>query len=336
MSAPASRLLVISCPIHGCEGRVRAVLTEPWTTEQQCPDCGAEFSVPSGERFGFEEMWVPVAALRLPTYEGEHVEVRLHRAFRIALVGRLDLFSSDALAKAWKTLPAPRRAVFDLTGATDLSPKGAAALLALCPPGEDDGRAAILIREGDAPQGQAFAGSPLVHGDAQAALLALGDVRAESRRPPAVTVRREEVVTAPLQPAKEGDRPAAGAPNEAKPVTQPRRRRLEVEDIGDVTVVNFVDRKILDEQNIQIIGEQLFSLVDQFGRTKILLSFGNVEFFSSAAHGIIITLNKKVQSAGGRLVLCNIDPGIYASFEIMKLVKFYYICRSEQEGLQAF
>ena len=43
---------------------------------------------------------------------------------------------------------------------------------------------------------------------------------------------------------------------------QPRRRRLEVEDIGDVTVVNFVDRKILDEQNIQVIGEQLFSLVD--------------------------------------------------------------------------
>jgi len=35
----------------------------------------------------------------------------------------------------------------------------------------------------------------------------------------------------------------------------PRRRRLEVEDIGDVTVVNFVDRRILDEQNIQVIGE---------------------------------------------------------------------------------
>ena len=29
---------------------------------------------------------------------------------------------------------------------------------------------------------------------------------------------------------------------------EPRKRRLEVEEIGDVTVVNFVDRKILDEQ----------------------------------------------------------------------------------------
>ena len=50
--------------------------------------------------------------------------------------------------------------------------------------------------------------------------------------------------------------------------TQPRRRRLEVEDIGDVTVVNFTDKKILDEQNIQVIGEQLFSLVDELGRKE--------------------------------------------------------------------
>src|SRR2546430_16938139 len=93
--------------------------------------------------------------------------------------------------------------------------------------------------------------------------------------------------------------------------TQPRRRRLEVEDIGDVTVVNFVDRKILDEQNIQIIGEQLFSLVDQEGMRKLLLNFGNVEYLSSAALGKLIPLNKKLQAAGGRPILGNIDPQIH-------------------------
>ena len=43
--------------------------------------------------------------------------------------------------------------------------------------------------------------------------------------------------------------------------SQPAVPPWELEQIGDVTVVNFVDRKILDEQNIQIIGEQLFGLV---------------------------------------------------------------------------
>src|SRR5580698_9537604 len=107
---------------------------------------------------------------------------------------------------------------------------------------------------------------------------------------------------------------------EFRPMTpQPRRRRLEVEDIGDITVVNFVDKKILDEQNIQVIGEQLFSLVDELGRRKVLLNFKNVEFLSSAALGKLITMNRKLQSAGGKLVLCEIDPQIYEVFEITKL-----------------
>ena len=118
--------------------------------------------------------------------------------------------------------------------------------------------------------------------------------------------------------------------------SQPRRRRLEVEDIGDVTVVNFTDKKILDEQNIQVIGEQLFSLVDEHGRKKVLLNFSNVEYMSSAALGKLITLNKKVQAAAGRLVLCNIDPQIYEVFEITKLNKLFNIQKEEQAALQAF
>jgi len=118
--------------------------------------------------------------------------------------------------------------------------------------------------------------------------------------------------------------------------SQPRRRRLEVEDIGDVTVVNFIDRKILDEQNIQIIGEQLFGLVDESGRRKLLLNFSNVEYLSSAALGKLITLNKKLQGVGGKLVLCQIDPQIYEVFEITKLDKFFTIVKEEQAALQSF
>jgi anti-sigma B factor antagonist len=118
--------------------------------------------------------------------------------------------------------------------------------------------------------------------------------------------------------------------------SQPRRRRLEVEDIGDVTVVNFTDRKILDEQNIQVIGEQLFSLVDEVGRRKLLLNFANVEYLSSAALAKLITLNKKLQQVGGRLILCNISDQIYEVFEITKLNKLFNIHREEQEALQAF
>ena len=118
--------------------------------------------------------------------------------------------------------------------------------------------------------------------------------------------------------------------------SQPHRRRLKVEDIGDVTVVNFTERKIIEEQNIQVIGEQLFELVDSDKCKKILLNFRNVDYLSSAALGKFITLHKKLEDEGGRLILCNIAPAIFEVFEITKLDKFFTIEQEEQMALQAF
>jgi anti-sigma B factor antagonist len=118
--------------------------------------------------------------------------------------------------------------------------------------------------------------------------------------------------------------------------TPSRRSRLEVEDNGEIAIVNFIDRKILDEQNIQKIGEDLFSLVDQYGRKKILLNFSKVEYLSSAALGKFISLNKKVQTAGGKLVMCNINEDIFEVFEITRLDRLFKIEKDEQSALQAF
>ena len=118
--------------------------------------------------------------------------------------------------------------------------------------------------------------------------------------------------------------------------SQPRRQRLVVEDIGDITVVNFVDKKILDEQNIQMIGDDLFRLVDDLGRRKVLLNFRNVEFMSSAALGKLITLHRKLQAVQGKLVLCKITKDILDVFKITKLDRILAIKNDEQEALQSF
>ena len=73
-------------------------------------------------------------------------------------------------------------------------------------------------------------------------------------------------------------------------------RRLQVSQVGDVTVVRFVDRKILDEANIQELGQELFQLIEEDHRKNLLLNFSSVEFLSSAALGKLITLDKKVKA----------------------------------------
>ena len=87
--------------------------------------------------------------------------------------------------------------------------------------------------------------------------------------------------------------------------------RIHIQEIGDVTVVTFRDRRIIDEPNIQKIGEELFRLVDVLNRRNILIDFSNINYLSSAAIGKLITLNKKIQAAGGKLVLCNLDPNVH-------------------------
>ena len=113
-------------------------------------------------------------------------------------------------------------------------------------------------------------------------------------------------------------------------------RRLDIEEIGDVTVAKFIDKKILDETNIQIVGNQLFGLTDEDGRTKIILDFANVEYLSSAALGKLITMDKKVKAAKGRLRLCNIRPDIYEVFAITKLNKLFDVCKNEEQALASF
>ncbi len=113
-------------------------------------------------------------------------------------------------------------------------------------------------------------------------------------------------------------------------------RRLDVSEVSGITVVRFVDRKILDEANIQELGVELFALVEEDNRKSLVLNFSSVEFLSSAALGKLITLEKKVKAHGGKLRLCTIRPEIYEVFAITKLNKLFTIKNDEQDALASF
>jgi len=116
----------------------------------------------------------------------------------------------------------------------------------------------------------------------------------------------------------------------------PNYRRLEVSEAGDVTVVQFVDRKILDEANIQEMGQELFDLVERQQHKKLLLNFSNVEFLSSVALGKLITLNKKCKENKAQLKLCGIRGEIFEVFTITKLDKLFDIEGDEADALAKF
>ena len=116
----------------------------------------------------------------------------------------------------------------------------------------------------------------------------------------------------------------------------PVHRRVEVSEVGEVTVVRFVDRKILDTASIQELGEELFSLVEKDGKNCLLLDFTPVEFLSSAALNKLILLDRSVKKNGGRMKLCSLRPEIQEVFLITRLNQMFDIREDEADALAAF
>ncbi len=104
-----------------------------------------------------------------------------------------------------------------------------------------------------------------------------------------------------------------------------RRRRIETEELGDITVVTFLDTNVFGGDWPIAIGDDLFRLVDELGRRKVLLDCGNLPYVSSLMLGKVITLHRKLQAVRGRLVLSNISKDILDVFRITKLDKIIAI-----------
>jgi anti-sigma B factor antagonist len=111
---------------------------------------------------------------------------------------------------------------------------------------------------------------------------------------------------------------------------------LRVKRLDKVTQVEFIDRNILDEANIQAIGEEIGQIIDAEPNPRLLISFANVDHLSSAALGTLITINNKVRDRAGQLRLANIDPQIYEVFVITRLNKLFNIHENTDAALKSF
>jgi anti-sigma B factor antagonist len=118
-------------------------------------------------------------------------------------------------------------------------------------------------------------------------------------------------------------------------MVEEQQPKLKVRRQGNVQVVEFEDRKILEEIVITQIGEQLRELAEAEPKPRLVLDFKNVEHLSSAALGVLITLNKQVSERQGKLALANIQAQIFEVFRITRLNKLFNIQNTTDAAVQA-
>ncbi len=110
-----------------------------------------------------------------------------------------------------------------------------------------------------------------------------------------------------------------------------------VQPFDKYSVVEFKTTSLMDPIILEEIGKELYRLVDEEDRRKLLLDFEKVQYLSSQAIGIILTLNKKLgQLKGSKLVLCGVGPKLMELLKITRLDRILTVKPTQHEGVKVF
>lgn len=114
-------------------------------------------------------------------------------------------------------------------------------------------------------------------------------------------------------------------------MTEPK---ILVQNMWDVTVVDFQEARLLDALQIEAIAKELYHLVDDLDRKKIVLDFSNVQFLASASISVLMQLHQKITKNKGTYVICGLKKELMKVFEIMKLTNTLKFAPDEKEALR--
>ncbi len=67
----------------------------------------------------------------------------------------------------------------------------------------------------------------------------------------------------------------------------------------------------------------------------LIVDLGEVPYMDSSGVGTLVEILRRVTSYKGRMALVRLNPRVRSVFEITKLDKFFTICETEQEVLEA-
>ena len=97
-----------------------------------------------------------------------------------------------------------------------------------------------------------------------------------------------------------------------------------------------MEKALIDQANIERMGEELDQLVKKSGHPKFVVSFSNVQNVSSAVLGVLIALHKQILGMKGELRLAAIPNQIMEVFKLTRLNKMLKIFKTTEAALKKF
>ena len=108
-----------------------------------------------------------------------------------------------------------------------------------------------------------------------------------------------------------------------------------LEHRDDVSIARFVLSRVTDEENIEQLGHELYQLVEQYDRRRLVLHLDSVEYVTSSVLGKFITLHRRIHRRNGRLVLCGPTQVVRDALRVSRLIDYFHVTDDLPQALEA-
>jgi anti-sigma B factor antagonist len=114
-------------------------------------------------------------------------------------------------------------------------------------------------------------------------------------------------------------------------------KHLGVKEVGEVAVVDFINSQLMyGTSEIEEIGGELNRLISDDGHTKVVLDFSNVQYVSSTMLAKLVSVERHLEIAKGRLALCGLGPILMDTFRIGHLDRVFAIYDDLETAIRSF
>lgn len=90
---------------------------------------------------------------------------------------------------------------------------------------------------------------------------------------------------------------------------------------------------ILQNMPPEQIGPEIVQLIDKAHDPKLIISFEEVEYLSSASLGTLLMINNSIANRQGHLVMCMLNRRVQDLFDLTKLTMKFTITKSLDDAI---
>ena len=102
------------------------------------------------------------------------------------------------------------------------------------------------------------------------------------------------------------------------------------------TIIRFNGTSLVSAAELEPIGRALNGLIDKSERPRLLLDLGNIQFVSSPAINLLLSMQMRVNAiAGASMAICSAGPKVMELFRLTRLDRVFRLEESVEKAIGA-